>query len=71
MNFFQPELINKAVYKTAQLLGPSLKDKQLGVFDKDVLDFVIVIIWTEHLIILIKYLMMTFIGDTPGRIVKI
>ena len=65
--FLLPLSVSWGRINTAGMLGPSLPiyktNKEL--YDKDVLDFLILIIFVEHFIILIKFSMSYFIGDVP------
>ena len=45
------------------LLGPSTGNIVLD--DKDMMDFLIIIILTEHMIVVVKVIMMDYIGDVP------
>jgi len=67
--FFLPFSLSWGRIDTSGLLGASvIEDKDL--YDKDVLDFLILIIFVEHFIILIKFSMSYFIGDLPVWVQK-
>lgn len=52
------------------LLSVSIGNQVIGLTEKEMLDFLIIIVLFEHIAFLIKYLIHDNIGDTPGWILK-
>ena len=68
--WFFPDSLNKFIMKEIELLGPFKYSDYTGVTDKDMLNFCILIIITEHAIVFFKYLIMAMVGDTPVWVQK-
>lgn len=68
---FPDYIIDRQKYfQDVNLLSVSIGDQVLGLTEKEMLDFLIVIVVFEHVAFLIKYLIQDSIGDVPGWIVK-
>jgi hypothetical protein len=68
---FPAYLIKRAKYfKNLSLLSVSTGNTVIGLTEKQMLDFLIVIVVFEHVVFLIRYLMQDIIGDVPGWVIK-
>jgi hypothetical protein len=70
--FFPESAQNYAIARGVQLLGPIDKrdNKMNGVSDKDMLDFCILIVMTEHLILAVRFFLQDYIADIPPFVAK-
>jgi hypothetical protein len=69
LQFFFPSSISYSKYRITGYLGPSYGDHIL-LTDKDIIDFIMVIILVEHAVIGLKVFLAEVINDEPSWVVK-